>query len=110
MDRAADLVFGEDLIEQLTLQNAACVEGGVLVYEATVSAGQVVDDHRRDPIGHKSANHVGTDVAGAAADPPRHQKGDTRGNRCGGRRGSPARSPATPLVRLSVAALGSAGQ
>ena len=72
MDHAADLVFGEDLIEQLPLQDAALVKGNVAADEATVPAGQVIDDYRRDAVSDEGAYHVGTDISGAAGHQPRH--------------------------------------
>jgi hypothetical protein len=58
MDHTADLVCGEDLIEELALQDAACVKGDVLSDEAAVSARQVVYDHRGDVVSDEGAYHV----------------------------------------------------
>ena len=85
MDHAADLVFGEDLIEEFALQDAAFVKGDVAVDEAAVTTGQVVDDDGWDAVRDEGAYHVGTDVAGAAGHQPGHLALPSPPQRSGGR-------------------------
>jgi hypothetical protein len=72
MNDASDLLFGKDLVEELTLQHAAGVKGNLGTDEVSVATGQVVDDYRRDALGLKGAYYMGTDVSGTASHQPSH--------------------------------------
>ena len=107
MNDAGDGVFGENLIEELTVQDAARIEGNVRAYEASMPARQVVDNDGRNAVGREGPYHVRTDVPGSAGHQPRH--------RCllspaSGYRGRTRRSVILMSRTRSVAAIGSANR
>src|SRR5215211_1745457 len=72
MHNACNLVVGEDLFEELAFQDAALVERAVLVNEAAMPGGQVVDHYRRHVVVEESPHYVGADISGATGYQPRH--------------------------------------